>query len=62
MPNVILHRKRRKHGQFLRTITVTKGQLDQLEERGCLDPDDRGDHADECEAIETFLMDSLNKP
>ena len=30
------HRKRRKYGHFLRTITVTKGELDQLEERGYL--------------------------
>jgi hypothetical protein len=25
-------------------------------------PNNRGDRAVECEAIETFLMDSLNKP
>ena len=60
MPNVILHRKRRKHGQFLRTITVTKGQLDQLEERGYLDPG-RRDPLDECDALEVFLADSLSK-
>lgn len=30
------HRKRHMHGLFLRTITVTKGDLDQLEERGYL--------------------------
>jgi hypothetical protein len=29
--------------------------------RGYLDPNNRGDRADECEAIETFLMDSLAK-
>jgi hypothetical protein len=46
----------------LRPIQVTKNQLDQLEVRGYLDPNNRGDRADECEAIETFLMDSLNKP
>jgi hypothetical protein len=56
------HRKRRKRGLFLRPILVTKGQLDQLEVRGYLDPNKRGDRADECEAIETFFMDSLNKP
>jgi hypothetical protein len=55
------HRKRHKRGLFLRPIVVTKGQLDQLEGRGYLDPNNRGDRADECEAIETFLMDSLAK-
>jgi hypothetical protein len=29
---------------------------------GYLDSNNRGDRADECEAIETFFMDSLNKP
>jgi hypothetical protein len=29
--------------------------------RGYLDPDRRGDRADECDAIEAFLADSLNK-
>jgi hypothetical protein len=53
------HRKRHKRGLFLRPIQVTKGQLDQLEGRGYLDPNDRGDRAGECEAI--FLMDSLAK-
>jgi hypothetical protein len=40
---------------------VTKGQLDQLEERGYLNPGDRGTRADECEAIASFLTDSLAK-
>jgi hypothetical protein len=56
------HRKRHKHGLFLRTITVTKGDLDQLEERGYLSSNDRGEPRAECEAIETFIMDSLLKP
>jgi hypothetical protein len=56
------HRKRRKCGQFLRTITVTRGELDQLEERGYLASNDRGDRTAEREAIETFIMDSLLKP
>jgi hypothetical protein len=55
------HRKRRKRGLFVRPIIVTKDQLDQLEVRGYLDPDRRGDRADEAEAIETFLMDGLTK-
>jgi len=38
------HRKRRKHGLFWRPINVTKDQLDQLEVRGYLDPDRRGDY------------------
>ena len=56
------HRKRRKRGVFWRPILVTKNQLDQLEVHGYLDPNSRDDRPDECEAIETFLMDSLNKP
>jgi hypothetical protein len=40
---------------------VTKAQLDQLEVRGYLDPDLRGERADECQAIELFLTDSLVK-
>jgi hypothetical protein len=34
------HRKRRKRGFFWRPILVTKAQLDQLEERGYLNPSD----------------------
>jgi hypothetical protein len=30
-----------------------------LEKRGYLDPDRRGERADECDAIERFLMDWL---
>jgi hypothetical protein len=55
------HRKRRKRGLFLRPILVTKAQLDQLEVRGYLDPNLRGERADECDAIETFLAVSLTK-
>jgi hypothetical protein len=44
-----------------RPILVTKAQLDQLEERGYLNPGDRGTRADECEAIASFLADSLAK-
>jgi hypothetical protein len=40
---------------------VTKDQLDQLEARGYLDPDQRGDRGEECDAIELFLADSLRK-
>jgi hypothetical protein len=45
------HRRRRKHGLLWRPIVVTKGQLDQLEARGYLDPDRRGDRNDEYDAI-----------
>jgi hypothetical protein len=40
---------------------VTRALLDRLEERGYLDPDLRGDRANECDAIEMFLTDSLAK-
>jgi hypothetical protein len=56
------HRKRRKRGLFVRPIIVTKDQLDQLEVRGYLDPGLRGNRVDECEAIEAFLIESLNRP
>jgi hypothetical protein len=55
------HRKRHKHGLLWRPILVTKSQLDQLEERGYLDPNRRGERLDECDAIEMFLADSLLK-
>jgi hypothetical protein len=57
----VRHRRRRKAGLFWRPIKVTKDQLDQLEVRGYLDPDHRGDRLDECDAIELFLTDSLLK-
>jgi hypothetical protein len=41
------HRKRRKRGDFWRPIMVPKAQLDQLEVRGYLDPDRRGERADD---------------
>ena len=55
------YRRRRKHGLRWRPILVTKSQLDQLEQRGYLDPGRRGDRADECDAIEIFLADALPK-
>jgi hypothetical protein len=56
------HRKRSKRGMHRLSITLTDAQLDALEVRGYLNPDRRGDRADECDAIEMFLADSLNKP
>jgi hypothetical protein len=50
---------RRKRGIHRRTVSVTDAQLDALEVRGYLDPGRRGDRADECDAIEMFLADSL---
>jgi hypothetical protein len=58
---IVRHRKRRERGLLWRPILVTKDQLDQLEVRGYLDPDLRGERADECDAIEAFLVDSLTK-
>ena len=55
------HRRRRKHGLLWRPIVVTKDQLDQLEKRGYLNPYRRGVRADERDAIELFLTDSLAK-
>jgi hypothetical protein len=49
------------HRAHKSSILVTKDQLDQLEERGYLNPGDRGTRADECEAIVSFLADSLAK-
>jgi hypothetical protein len=54
------HRRRRKHALLWRPILVTKSQLDQLEERGYLDPDRRGERLDECDAIESFLTDAAS--
>jgi hypothetical protein len=54
------HRKRRKNGLLWRPILVTKSQLDQLEERGYLDPG-RRDPLDECDAIASFLTDALRR-
>jgi hypothetical protein len=53
------YRRRRQHGIYRRPIDITDAQLDALEERGYLDPDRRGDRADESEAVEMFLMDAL---
>jgi hypothetical protein len=55
------HRKRTKRGMHRLSITLTDAQFDALEVRGYLDPDRRGDCADECDAIEMFLADSLAK-
>jgi hypothetical protein len=52
-------RRRQSWGLHRRSINVTDVQLDALEVRGYLDPDRRGDRADECDAIEMFLADSL---
>jgi hypothetical protein len=52
-------RRRQSWGLHRRSIDVTDAQLDALEKRGYLRPDRRGDRADECDAIEMFLADSL---
>ena len=55
-------RRRRKHGLVRRSIDVTKAQLDALEVKGYLDPDLRGQVADEAESLELFLTDALAAP
>ena len=60
-PRVKAFRRRRSRGFHRRSIDLTDAQPDALEVRGYLDPDRRGDRADECDAIEAFLADSLNK-
>jgi len=60
-PRVKAFRRRRSWGLHRRSITLTDAQFDALEVLGYLDPDRRGDRADECDAIETFLADSLRK-
>jgi hypothetical protein len=54
-------RRRQSWGLHRRSIDVTDAQLDALEVRGYLDPSRRGNRADECDAIEMFLTDSLNR-
>jgi hypothetical protein len=44
---------------FWRPILVTEHQLDQLEVRGYLDPNRRGDRLDESDAIQAYLVASL---
>jgi hypothetical protein len=60
-PRVRAHRRCERQGTRRLPIDVTKAQLDQLEVRGYLDPDRRGDRADECNAIEWFLAVELAK-
>jgi hypothetical protein len=54
-------RRRQRAGIRRLPIDVTRAQLDQLEVRGYLDPDRRGDRAHECDAVENFLMAALAK-
>jgi hypothetical protein len=58
-PRVKAFRRRQSWGLHRRLIDVTDAQLDALEVRGYLDPDRRGDRADERDAIEMYLGDSL---
>jgi hypothetical protein len=51
----------RKHGLVRRSIDVTKAQLDALEVKGYLDPDLRGQVADESEAIELNALARAKK-
>jgi hypothetical protein len=54
-------RRRQSWGLHRRSIDVTDAQLDAPEVRGYLDPDRRGDRAEECDTIEMFLTDSLRE-
>jgi hypothetical protein len=54
-------RRRQGWGLHRRSVDVTDAQLEALEVRGYVDPDRRGDRADESGAIEMFPMDSLAK-
>jgi hypothetical protein len=49
------YRRRRKHGLRRLVILAPKAQLDWLEEHDYLDPNLRGERADEAEAVEAFL-------
>jgi hypothetical protein len=46
------HRARKKYGLAPRQLLVSRSQLDALEARGYLDPDLRGNPADEVEAVQ----------
>jgi hypothetical protein len=61
-PRVKALRHRRRFGLNRRTIDVPDKVLDGLIAARYLDADRRGDAADEAEAIEMFLADSLPKP
>jgi hypothetical protein len=52
---------RKKYGLFPRRLLVSRTQLDAPEVRGYLNPDLRGNRADEADAIEAWLSDSLVK-
>jgi len=49
-------------GSFGARSMFTKAQLDALEVKGYLDPDLRGQVADEAEAVELFLTHALASP
>jgi hypothetical protein len=54
-----LHRQRRKHASIATRSTCRRRGSNTLEVRGYLNPDRRGDRADECDAIEMFVTDTL---
>ena len=53
------YRVRRQRGLRRLPAVLSRKQIDSLEERGYLDPDLRGERADEAEALDTFLVDQL---
>jgi hypothetical protein len=52
-PRVKAFRQRARHGLRRMAVLVTREQLDALEEKGYLDPDDRGERVDEAEGSRT---------
>jgi hypothetical protein len=59
--NTERYRSRRRNGDRRLPAVLSRKQLDNLEERGYLDPDLRGEHAAEVEALRTFLADQLGQ-
>ena len=60
-PRTRLFRARRRRNVQIVPLPVTLSEIERFEKASYLDPDRRGDRADEAECIETFLMDSLGK-
>ena len=60
-PCTRLFRVRRRRNAQIVPLPVTLAEIERFEKASYLDPDRRGDRADEAECIETFLMDSLGK-
>jgi hypothetical protein len=53
------HRARKRYGLVPRQLLVSRSQLDALQARGYLDPNLRGNPADEVEAVQELLADVI---